>query len=895
MNDSDKTKKQLIKELEEMRLHISSLKSSPKDMDHENPENHYDVGDNYSNEHNELLKLVLTLSTNFIILSPEDIDEGINDVLRAIGNYAGVDRSYVFQFSEDGRVMSNTHEWCAEGILSLKESSQGILSDTIPWFSNRIKNFEIVYLPDTDDTPLEAIEERRGFLAKGIKSFIAVPIVTGYTIIGFLGFESVRQKRIWSDNIISLIRIVGEIFANAIVRKRMAIALNESESRYRNIFENTIEGIFQITLDGKLLSVNPSFVAMYGYDSAEAMTEQIKDVEKQLFIDPLEYSRLKWTLEEKGFIRGYELQSRHRDGSAFWTSMNVRVVRNGKNQILYFEGTIENINEKKKAEQMLTKEREIFSSILHKAPYGVILSDKEGHYLYVNPEFVNITGYTLEDVPTGREWFRRVFPDDLTRQEAIRSWKENIGKKNIERVYKIVCKNNEIKEIEFRVTATDTGETITMLSDVTERRQAEELFRTLANSSPVGVYIMQKGKIKFTNLHFREITGFNEKELIDKEPLGVVYPDDVPKAIENTRRMLSGERTAPYELRIITKQGSIKWILQSITAIQFKGRNAALASFLDISDTKHIELRLKESEERYRILTEQSPVGIYLIQNRLFRYVNKTFADIHGYMPDEIINRLSPKDLTVDTEGKTIEQIVKNIWNDKGGMRADILIRRKDGTVRNGEIYGSKVIYDGRPAVLGTLLDVTEKKQMEDKLKTLSVTDELTGLYNRRGFFTLSEQQFKVSKRLGKNMILFFTDMDGLKWVNDNIGHKEGDKVLVVFARILKNTFRESDIIGRLGGDEFAVLALSTGFTNPELLIKRLNSAVDSYNAREKLPYRICFSIGFVEYDPMSHNSLEELVSIADDLMYSEKKRKKERGLYSIKTMTEKEVSDISA
>ena len=96
-------------------------------------------------------------------------------------------------------------------------------------------------------------------------------------------------------------------------------------------------------------------------------------------------------------------------------------------------------------------------------------------------------------------------------------------------------------------------------------------------------------------------------------------------------------------------------------------------------------------------------------------------------------------------------------------------------------------------------------------------------------------------------------------------------------------------------GDEFAVLALSTGFTNPELLIKRLNSAVDSYNAREKLPYRICFSIGFVEYDPMSHNSLEELVSIADDLMYSEKKRKKERGLYSIKTMTEKEVSDISA
>ncbi|HOV90818.1 MAG TPA: PAS domain S-box protein [Syntrophorhabdaceae bacterium] len=765
MDDFEKTKEELIKELEEMRQLVASLKSSPYGIYREKQIDGNDELSHDSHEHDELLKLVLTLSTNFIILSPEDIDEGINDVLKVIGDFAKVDRSYVFQFSEDGKTISNTHEWCAGGIKSQKVSLQGIPITNMSWFCSKIKNLEIVYISDIDEIPIEAKEERRFFISKQIVSLVAVPIVSGYTIIGFLGFECLRQKRVWSEKIISLLKIIGEIFANAIVRKRMAAALAESESRYKNIFENTVEGIFQITCDGGILSANPSFAAMFGYDSSDDMIREIKDVEKQLFIDPSEFLRFKNILEEKGFIKGFEIQGRHRDGYAFWISINARVVRNETNEILFFEGTLENIHEKKKMEEMLIQEREIFSSILHNAPYGIILSDKEGNFLYLNPEFVHITGYTIEDVPKGREWFRKAFPEPSKRKEAIRAWKENIGKKNIERFYKIVCKNNITKEIEFRVTTTGTDETITMLSDVTEKRQAEDLFKTL---------------------------------------------------------------------------------------------------------------------------TEQSPVGIYLIQDGIFRYVNKVFADIHGYMTHEIIDRLSPKDLTVDLEGKKIEEVVRKAWGYKDSVRLDILVLRKDGTVRNGEIYGSKVIYNGKPAVLGTLFDVTEKKQMEERLKTLSVTDELTGLFNRRGFFTMAEQQFKISKRLGKKTILYFADMDGLKWINDNLGHDEGDKALIAFAGILKSTFRESDIIGRLGGDEFAVLALSTGTTDPDPLVRRLNHYINNYNTRESVFYNLSVSVGFAEDDPANHHSLEELVSIADDRMYSEKKKKKERALHLIKTSMEK-------
>lgn len=124
-------------------------------------------------------------------------------------------------------------------------------------------------------------------------------------------------------------------------------------------------------------------------------------------------------------------------------------------------------------------------------------------------------------------------------------------------------------------------------------------------------------------------------------------------------------------------------------------------------------------------------------------------------------------------------------------------------------------------------------------------------------------------------MILFYLDLDNLKWINDNLGHKEGDNAIIAFVKILKNAFRESDIIGRLGGDEFAILTLSTGFDKPQVIIKRLNNLIDKYNNMERKPYKLSFSVGFVKYDKNSNQSLEELISIADDLMYIEKKRKK--------------------
>lgn len=120
----------------------------------------------------------------------------------------------------------------------------------------------------------------------------------------------------------------------------------------------------------------------------------------------------------------------------------------------------------------------------------------------------------------------------------------------------------------------------------------------------------------------------------------------------------------------------------------------------------------------------------------------------------------------------------------------------------------------------------------------------------------------------------FFADLDKMKQINDTLGHKEGDHALLDTASILKEAFRESDIVGRMGGDEFAVLAIHATDETKELLMKRLKKSLDLYNRREGRKYRLSLSVGIAHYDPAMPSSLDELMAQADTLMYEEKRRK---------------------
>jgi diguanylate cyclase (GGDEF)-like protein len=177
--------------------------------------------------------------------------------------------------------------------------------------------------------------------------------------------------------------------------------------------------------------------------------------------------------------------------------------------------------------------------------------------------------------------------------------------------------------------------------------------------------------------------------------------------------------------------------------------------------------------------------------------------------------------------------------------------------------------------------DITERKHAEAALQSLSLVDELTGLYNRRGFVAVTEQHLASIRRNHKVPVVLYADLDGLKRINDTLGHIEGDRALVKTAEILKDTFRTSDILARLGGDEFVVLAGIGKDESSDSLTERLQDKFMEHNSRTGLPYDLSISVGVVHFDPDT-SSIEEVTARADSIMYEDKRRKKSRAVFPL-------------
>ncbi len=295
------------------------------------------------------------------------------------------------------------------------------------------------------------------------------------------------------------------------------------------------------------------------------------------------------------------------------------------------------------------------------------------------------------------------------------------------------------------------------------------------------------------------------------------------------------------------------------------------------------EKALRESEARYRDLVTHIPAIICeLSPDYETLFVNNAVQRICGFTSDELIGKNWLKSLNIEP--------FKSVTSENEDLDFGLLMSGKRD-IRNMEIKltakdGSNKVLDwnstrreredGSPEhiiCIGT--DITELVQLKEKLHRLSIVDELTRLHNRRGFFNLVEQQLKMAVRYRKKMLLVFADMDGMKQINDTYGHNEGDRALIETAGVLKDTFRESDIIARIGGDEFVVLVTEASGLTRELISARLREKVDFFNKESVNPYSLSLSVGTVWYDPEKPDTIDELMAEADKLMYTDKKRKR--------------------
>jgi PAS domain S-box-containing protein len=285
-----------------------------------------------------------------------DIDEAIEDGLRQIGIFVGADRAYVVQASDNMQYFTTPYEWRADGGTLAREKMREVPMDWAPWSAAKLAAGEVVRINRLDDLPAEASADRK--LQETIlqKAFLDVPVRgRGGVVHGSVGLASISREIDWQDEQVRRLQAVGEAIANALERKRAEELLREAEAKYRAIFNDAAEGLFQTSPNGRFLTVNPACARICGYPSPEAMIVDVVDVSRQLYADPSDRTALLAKMETADVVHDFEYEMVCRDGSRRWVSLSLRVTRGSDGQVRHYDGTIVDIAERKRMADQLRK------------------------------------------------------------------------------------------------------------------------------------------------------------------------------------------------------------------------------------------------------------------------------------------------------------------------------------------------------------------------------------------------------------------------------------------------------------------------------------------------------------------------------------------------------------
>jgi len=342
------------------------------------------------------------------------------------------------------------------------------------------------------------------------------------------------------------------------------------------------------------------------------------------------------------------------------------------------------------------------------------------------------------------------------------------------------------------------------------------------------------------------------------------------------RRTLEKDETIAVDFCLPIENNEF-WFSATVSPLS---AHTAMIVARDITERERVEKALRESEERYRTIIENIEDGYYEINLAgNLTFCNPSLARILGYAQTELIG-MNTKSFMDEQNAREVFLTFNSVYRSGSPAKAfGWELIRKDGTTLFVEASVSIIRNPAGDHVglRGIIRDISDRKRMEDDMREMTLRDQLTGLYNRRGFITLAEQQIKTTNRAKRQMPLAFIDVDDMKWINDTLGHEQGDQALIDTADIFRQTFRESDIMARIGGDEFAVLATDVTEMNPEILSSRLQQNIDSFNAKDDRHYKLSMSWGTAMYDPESPTSLDQLMSAADELMYAQKRAKSKK------------------
>jgi len=433
------------------------------------------------------------------------------------------------------------------------------------------------------------------------------------------------------------------------------------------------------------------------------------------------------------------------------------------------------------------------------------------------------------------------------------------------------------------------GENINTLLDTLEEtrrveRQNEQQLLALANNIPGAVYRSRVDR-QFTKIfvsdNFERLTGYKAKDILGSHRItitDITHPDDRVYLLTSFWKQLEEVGSFSIYYRVLRSDGEYIWVHDcgQVTLDEVTGERFIDGVILDMTELKKTEIQLQEEKNRYKELADSLPQTIFETDlTGKIRFMNRNGFSSFGYLPRDLKERqISWLDLFEEDHAIVARRCMKRLFDEDREISTELTARTGEGKTFPAALYINPVREEGEIAgVLGIIIDLSAQKTMEEKLRFLSMHDSLTGLYNRAFF---EEEMRRMDSRRFDPLGVIMCDLDGLKLVNDIMGHSSGDRLLIAAACILRQTFRSSDVIARIGGDEFSILLPQCPEEKMRETLERLQKNIEAYNAGAgSIPLSI--SVGSACREISSEEgvqiSAETLMNEADSRMYRQKLR----------------------
>ena len=391
---------------------------------------------------------------------------------------------------------------------------------------------------------------------------------------------------------------------------------------------------------------------------------------------------------------------------------------------------IKGIEPLRKEVEALRGSEEKYKTLVAASQDAIVEVDERGRIILWNKGAERIFGYSAEEilnqpvtklmVEKHRERHRKGFESFLNENRKIRRSVEGEGLRKDGSRFPIEWSlsnwrgngKNMVAAIGKDVSALDKAES--------KQKQAEELYTAFANSSQIGVYIVQDSRFQFANPKFQSRKGFSQDELLGIDPLTIVHPEDREMVRENAVKMLKRERFSPYEFRAVTKGGETRWVMETVIPIQFLGKRATLGNYMDITERKRAEEALRQSEEKYRALFDSAVIGTFIMDAETMKVVmgNQAAAKAFGFDSVEEAIGVNPLDLIPpDDREKVFKIIVKDMFEQDLREAHEFRVMTKDGRELWVSAVGTKILHQGRLAGLVSFTDITERKRAGEALQ----------------------------------------------------------------------------------------------------------------------------------------------------------------------------------